>query len=90
LISAVTYLLHLILTQSDNNIGNEGVIKLSVALKSNTALTSLNLRGDNMLLCFTDTFPGAKMIGAQGVNKLSEALKSIKSLISLDLGGKLD
>jgi succinate dehydrogenase/fumarate reductase cytochrome b subunit len=36
----------------DNHMGNEGAIKLSEALKSNSSLVALNLTGDILLASF--------------------------------------
>jgi hypothetical protein len=49
-ISAVTYLLfHSFSIHTENKIGDEGVIKLSEALKSNTCLYALDLSGSSLV-----------------------------------------
>ena len=35
---------------TDNNIGDEGAVKISESLKTNTTLTSLDLRGDDNII----------------------------------------
>ena len=80
-----------------NKIGDAGATSLSDALRSNTALTELNLRGDdkrsNTQKAFTEKplfsvriKSTANNIGNTGAALLSEALKSNIALTKLDLG----
>jgi hypothetical protein len=67
-----------------NNIGNEGVIKLSEALQSNETLASLDI--SCKACCFISfSLNTGNNIGEEGGIELSEALKSNTSLTSLNL-----
>ncbi|KAL1512428.1 hypothetical protein AB1Y20_005683 [Prymnesium parvum] len=61
------------LSHTQNNIGAEGAAHIAEALKTNTSLTSLNLRGTN--------------IGAEGAAHIAEVLKTNATLTSLNLDG---
>jgi hypothetical protein len=65
----------------------EGVIKLSEALKSNTSLTSLDLRSTTLVASFHSSLNTGNKLDAIAATKLSEALKSNTSLTSLLLSG---
>jgi hypothetical protein len=69
-----------------NNIGNEGAIKLSEALKSNSSLSDLNLSGDTCCL-ISFSLNTENKIGNEGAIQLFEALKSNTSITSLNLNG---
>jgi hypothetical protein len=72
---------------TDADIGNEGAIKLSEALKANSSLASLLLRSSLHFISFSlNTDSG---IGSEGGIKLSEALIGNTSLKSLDLWGNI-
>ena len=87
-----------LLISTDTKIGDTGATSLSEALKSNTTLTKLNLRGEdkrktqktsinNSLFSFLFDSTGNKF-GNTGATSLSDALKSNTSLAELNLFGK--
>ena len=59
------------MTLASNNIGDEGAKAIADALKSNTSLTTIDLRGNN--------------IGDEGAKAIAEALKGNTSLTSINL-----
>jgi hypothetical protein len=70
----------------DNNIGDEGVIKLSEALESNTSLTELYLNSYTPYPSFdSHSLNTGTDISNKAAAKLCEALKSNFSLTSLDV-----
>jgi hypothetical protein len=79
-------ILHLVLTPTANNIGNDGTIKLSEALKSNSSLTRLDLSCNSLIVASFSRIADNN-IGSKGAIGLSEALKANTSLTSLDLRG---
>jgi hypothetical protein len=66
-------------------IGDEGVIKLSEALKSNSSLTILNLGSKKPVVVTSFSLNVDNNFGNEGLIELSEALKSNSSLTHLDL-----
>jgi hypothetical protein len=70
---------------TDSNIESEGAIELSEALKLNSSLTWLNLRGNRLIIVFSFSLNVGNNIGNEGAIELSEALKSNTSLTSLNL-----
>ena len=72
-------------SSTDCVIGDEGAIKLSEALKSNTSLTLLYLSSNILVASFSFSLNTGHEIDNEGAMKLAEALKSNSSLISLDL-----
>jgi hypothetical protein len=72
-----------------NDIGDEGAIKLSEALKENSSLTSLGLYSNRLFFFISISLNTGNDIGVEGVIKLSEALKSNTSVVSLDLSGSI-
>jgi hypothetical protein len=77
----LTQLLH-----QGHHIGNEKVIKLSEALKSNSTLTLLDLACILLLHIILSLYKGNNF-GNEEAFLLSEALKSNSSLTELDLSG---
>ena len=92
-------LFSILIKSTGNNIGETGATSLSDALKSNTTLTKLNLRGEHeinntqmtsidnlfflILIKSTDNY-----IGETGTASLSDALKSNTALTELNLSGE--
>jgi hypothetical protein len=70
-----------------NNIAREGAIMLFEALKSNSALTSLNLQSNRVVtfISFSLNTNTGNDIGDEGTLKLAEVLKSNSTLKELDL-----
>lgn len=82
----------ILIKSTDNNIGEEGTIALSDALKTNTTLTKLNLRGNqnsfqNLFLSF-HFYKLGNMIGGTGAKSLNEAFMINSSITKLDLSRK--
>jgi hypothetical protein len=71
---------------TENDIGIEGAIQLADALKSNTTLTELNLRG-NRPVSSSRSLNIGNMIENEGAIKLFEALKSNSTLTSFNISG---
>src|SRR5690606_29195462 len=79
------FVTHFISLNTANNIGSEGAIKLSEALKVNTSLTWLDLYSNGLVASFhSHSIQIIKLVGAV---KLSEALKLNTSLTYLNLRG---
>ena len=88
------------MTSTDSNIEYTSALLLSDALKSNTALTKLNLRGENKRNNTHKLHPSTihsfsilikstgNEIGAPGAISLSDALKSNTTLTQLNIGSE--
>jgi hypothetical protein len=86
-ISGVTELFISFSLNTGNELGNEGAIQLSEALKSNSSLTSLDLSSNRLCSFHLLTDYAGNVIHSRAARKLFKALKSNASLASPDLSG---
>ena len=94
------FTLSILITSTENGIGETGAKSLSESLKSNTTLTKLDLRGKDKRNKTQKRHPSTihsflflntstdNEIGDTGVKSLSESLKSNTTLTKLNLRGE--